>query len=85
MEGFTIDLEGKAGEDILGIRNSMHTEVEWHKTTRGMANCHYVGHIRCTEWKVAFVKAGEVSQSWVVIGFPWDLELFRIILKANLF
>lgn len=42
MEGFTIDLEGKAGEDILGIRNNMHTEVEWHKTTRhawGMANC----------------------------------------------
>lgn len=42
MEGFTIDLEGEAGEDILGIKNSMQTEVEWHETSRhawGVANC----------------------------------------------
>lgn len=36
-----MDLEGKGGEDILGVKNSMHTEAAWHETIRhawGMAN-----------------------------------------------
>lgn len=41
-EGFIIDLEGEAGEAILGTKNSRHTEAGWHGSTRhawGVAHC----------------------------------------------
>lgn len=37
-----MNLEGEAGEDILDIKNSVHTEAEWHECTqhaRGVSYC----------------------------------------------
>lgn len=83
-----MDLEGEAGKDILGVKNSTHTKAEWPQSVTGQGMlgewliAHCVGRIRGTE--VAFVKAGEVGLHWAVTAFPWSPEFFRSILKTNL-